>query len=74
MPLNFFDAKVYHEKEIKKQNTPFRVTVCTEGAKKVGLTRRLPHENRKSNMVWCRAGFLIFHITFDDDSGIEENF
>lgn len=26
------DAKVYHEKEIKKQNTPFRVTVCTEGA------------------------------------------
>lgn len=26
------DAKVYHEREIKKQNTPFRVTVCTEGA------------------------------------------
>jgi len=25
------DAKVYHETEIKKQNTPFRVTVCTEG-------------------------------------------
>ena len=26
------DAKVYHEAEIKKQNTPFRVAVCTEGA------------------------------------------
>ena len=25
------DAKVYHEAEIKKQNTPFRVTVCREG-------------------------------------------
>jgi predicted nucleotidyltransferase len=26
------DAKIYHEAEIKKQNTPFRVTVCQEGA------------------------------------------
>lgn len=26
------DAKVYHEAEIKKQNTPFRVTVWREGA------------------------------------------
>ncbi len=26
------DAKVYHEAEIRKQNTPFRVTVCTKGA------------------------------------------
>lgn len=26
------DAKVYHEREIKKQNTPFRVNVCREGA------------------------------------------
>jgi predicted nucleotidyltransferase len=26
------DAKVYHEAEIKKRNTPFRVTVCDEGA------------------------------------------
>ncbi|MCU0285543.1 MAG: nucleotidyltransferase domain-containing protein [Acidobacteria bacterium] len=26
------DAKIYHEKEIKKQNTPFRVAVCMEGA------------------------------------------
>ncbi len=25
------DAKVYHEAEIKKQNTPFRVTVSKEG-------------------------------------------
>lgn len=26
------DAKVYHEAEIKKQNTPFRVAVLREGA------------------------------------------
>jgi predicted nucleotidyltransferase len=26
------DAKVYHEAEIKKQNTPFRVAVWREGA------------------------------------------
>lgn len=26
------DAKVYHEAEIKKQNTPFRDVVCKEGA------------------------------------------
>ncbi len=26
------DAKVYWELEIKKQNTPFRVTICNEGA------------------------------------------
>jgi predicted nucleotidyltransferase len=26
------DAKVYHEAEIKKQNTPFRVTICRDGA------------------------------------------
>ena len=25
------DAKVYHDEEIKKQNTPFRVNVMTEG-------------------------------------------
>jgi predicted nucleotidyltransferase len=25
------DAKVYHDKEIKKQNTPFRVNVLQEG-------------------------------------------
>jgi predicted nucleotidyltransferase len=26
------DAKVYQEMEIKKRNTPFRVTVCKDGA------------------------------------------
>jgi predicted nucleotidyltransferase len=26
------DAKIYHEGEIKKQNTPFRIAVCQEGA------------------------------------------
>jgi predicted nucleotidyltransferase len=26
------DAKVYHEAEIKKQNTPFRMTISSQGA------------------------------------------
>lgn len=26
------DAKVYHQAEIMKQNTPFRVAICREGA------------------------------------------